>query len=79
MKKIFSIKSILVLLIIAGIIFIISGISIYEDPDNREFIHGRENTVIDYEYEIKGFSYLFTGTIFIIAGLYLIVRLKELS
>ena len=57
MKKIFSLKSILVLLVIAGILFLISGI----------------NT----NNEIKGLSYVIAGTVFIIAGLYLIVRMKD--
>lgn len=77
MKKIFSIQSILVLLIIAGIIFIIAGINAYEDPDNRDLRRGQHNTPMDYEYEIKAFSYVIVGTVFIVTGLYLIVRLKE--
>lgn len=81
MKKLFSIKSILVFILviftIAGIILMIAGISVYEDPKNREFIHGIHNTTMDYEYEIKAFSYVIAGTVFIVTGLYLIVRLKD--
>jgi len=38
MKKIFSLKSMLVILIIAGIIFIISGIDTYEEKSMSEWI-----------------------------------------
>ena len=70
-------KSLLVLLIIAGIIFIIDGINVYEDPNNRGLRHGHHNTPMDYESEIKGFSYVIAGTVFIISGLYLMVRINE--
>ncbi len=58
MRKIFSLKNMLIVLIIAGIMFIISGTDTYQN-------------------EIKGLSYMMTGAAFIIAGLYLMVRLKE--
>ena len=67
----------LVILIIAGIMFIISGIDTYKEPSTKEWIEGQNNSFIDYSNEIEGFSYIITGTAFIIAGLCLIVRLKE--
>ena len=79
MRKIFSLKSVLVILIIAGIIFIISGISTYEDHSQRilNWIDARHNAVVNYSNEIEGVNYIMTGAAFIITGLYLIVRLKE--
>ncbi len=76
MKRIFS-QSILVLLIIAGIVFIIAGIYEYESPENREWTIIADNSFMNYTNEIKGFSYLLTGTFFIFASLYLIVRMKD--
>ncbi len=67
-RKIFSLKSMLVILIIAGIIFIIAGIGSNEDDH-----YSRD----DYSNEIEGVIYIITGITFIISGLYLIVRLNE--
>lgn len=77
MKNIFSLNSILVLLIITGFIFIISGINEYKEP-NRDWIDGRHNAIMNYTNEIQGSCYILTGTLFIISSLYLIVRLREL-
>ena len=80
MKKVFSIKSILVLLIIVGVIFIISGISSYQDKKQiMDWLGGAANPVFNYSNEIEGACYILTGTVFIVSGLYLMVRLKELS
>ena len=77
-------KIILVLLIIAGIIFIAFGIATFYETDEEEssgmdWIGTSGNPVFNYSNEIEGFCYLLTGTLFIVSGLYLIVRLKELS
>ncbi len=80
MKKIFSIKNILVLLIIAGVIFIISGISRYQDgTQDMDYLGATINPVFNYSNEIEGFCYILTGTVFIVSGLYLMVRIKENS
>lgn len=76
-------KIILVLLIIAGIIFIAFGIAtFYETYEERAskmgWITRDENIVVNYSNEIEGFCYILTGTLFIVSGLHLIVRLKEL-
>ncbi len=75
-NKIFS-QSILALLIIAGIVFIIAGIYEYESPNNREWNVFAGNPFMNYTNEIKGCSYLLTGTFFIFASLYLIVKIKD--
>ena len=80
MIKLLLLKSTLVLLIIAGVIFINSGINSYQDEtQDMDWLGVSANPVFNYSNEIEGFCYILTGTIFIIAGLYLMVRLKELS
>ncbi len=77
-------KIILVLLIIGGIIFITFSIATFYET-SEEILSGMDylgtsvNRVVNYSNEIEGFCYLLTGTLFIVSGLYLIVRLKELS
>ena len=81
MRKSFTFKNtmiiLMVILIIAGIGFIILGIDTYEEQPIDEWIDGRQSTVMNYSNEIEGFSFIITGTVFIIAGFYFIVRLKE--
>ena len=69
MKKIFSLKTMMLILIIVGIIFIISGTVVFDDSKYA----GRN----DYSYEIEGCGYLIVGTSFIITGTSLLVKLKE--
>ncbi len=80
-KEVFTFKNmmiiLMVILIIAGTGFIISGIDTYEEKSINEWIDGKQNTFMNYSNEIEGFSYIITGTAFIIAGFYFIVRLKE--
>lgn len=66
MKKIFSLKTVMLILIISGIIFIISGITAYEERRNA-----------NYSDEIEGCGYLIVGASFIITGLSLMVKLRE--
>lgn len=79
MKRIFSLNSILILLVITGFIFLIAGINEYKSPNNSDRIYAPDNAFMDYTNEIKGSCYILTGTLFIMSSLYLIVRLKELS
>ncbi len=55
MKKIFSLKSMLVILIIAGIIFIISGIDTYEEKSMSEWIDARHNAFMNYSNLIPNY------------------------
>ena len=81
MRKSFTFKNVMiilmVILIIAGIRFIILGIDTYEEQPIEEWIDGRQSTVMNYSNEIEGFSFLIIGTVFVIAGFYFMVRLKE--
>ncbi len=71
MKKIFSLKTMMLILIISGIIFIMSGI--YAFNTGTHALYGN----IDYSDEIEGCGYLIVGTSFIITGTSLLVKLKE--
>lgn len=69
MKKIFSLKTVMLILIISGIIFIISGITAYYEEGRR--------ASSSYSDEIEGCGYLIVGASFIITGLSLMVKLRE--
>ena len=66
MKKIFSLRTMMLILIISGIIFIMSGITAFQEGRN-----------MNYSDEIEGCGYLFVGISFIITGTSLLVKLKE--
>ena len=87
-------KPSLILLIIAGVIFICEGtnqIRIIRDSPTSEDIHirVRDGTgtglynvargILALNYTLDDFAYMFVGTTFIVTGLSLMVKLKELE
>ncbi len=78
MRENILLKTVLMVLILTGIIFIVSGIDTYNVQHGaNNWIAAPNNSLMNYTNEIKGVSFLLVGTIFITTGLHLMVRLKE--